>query len=55
MSHWPINRVYYNEDGDLVVVYATAWSLSFTDGGDIAELEKLEADVPRRDENPKIG
>ena len=41
MRSWPITRVYYNENGHLIIVYAPAWAKDFQPGSDIEGLEEI--------------
>lgn len=41
MHYWPIIKVYYNEYGHLIIVYAAAWAKSFQSGSDFEGLETI--------------
>ena len=45
MAYWPVIKVYYDESGHLIIVYAPAYSTPFQSGGDIEELEIIAEEM----------
>lgn len=37
---FPLLKVYYDEDGNLIFVYPPLWSIGFVMGGDMEALEE---------------
>lgn len=41
---FPLLKVYYDEDGNLIFVYPPLWSMGFMMGGDMEALEETVDD-----------